>query len=104
MIDDVYKAYKSGQYHEGHGYGHHDRSRKHHNIPLYLAARLFRSKALITAAVLIFLTLGAIGIWLFVTLLPYVGQLLSILEKQGIKGILDAIAPFLKIIWEGSGK
>ncbi len=100
MIDDVYKAYKSERYHDG----YHSKSHKHHNILLYIAARLFRSKALIAAAVLIFLTLGAIGIWLLVTLLPFVGQLLSILEKQGIKGILDAIAPFLKTLWEGSGK
>jgi hypothetical protein len=104
MIDDAYKASKSGRYHDGNGYGYANKSRKNHNILLYIAARLFRSKALMTAAVLIFLTLGAIGIGLFVTLLPYVGQLLSSLEKQGIKGILDAIAPFFKIIWEGSGK
>jgi hypothetical protein len=104
MIDDVYKASKSGRYHDGHGYGYHNKSHKNHNILLYIAERLFRSKALIAAAVLIFLTLGAIGIWLLITLLPFLGQLLSILEKQGIKGILDAIAPFLKTIWEGSGK
>ena len=104
MIDDVYKAFKTGRYHDGNGYGYPNKSRKHHNILLYVAARIFRSKALIAAAVLISLILGAIGIWLFVTLLPYAGQLLSILEKQGIKGILDAIAPFVKIIWEGSGK
>lgn len=104
MIDDVYKAFKSGRYREGHGYGHHDRSHKHHNILPYLAARLFRNKTLMTAVVLIFMALCAMGIWLLVALLPHVGQLLAILEKQGIKGILDAIAPYLKIIWEGSGK
>ncbi len=82
MIDDVYKANKSERYHDG----YHSKSQKHHNILLYIAARLFRSKALITAAVLIFLTLGAIGIWLLVTLLPFVGQLLSISGKAGDKG------------------
>jgi hypothetical protein len=47
---------------------------------------------------------GAVGIWLIITLLPYLGQVISMAKKQGLKGILETITPFLQKIWEGTGK
>jgi hypothetical protein len=109
MIDDLFKKLKhnrhSGHYghdnhHAGHGYERHG----HYNLLLDLAQKILRNKAILTGIVVTILIIGAVGIWLIVTLLPYLGQAVSMVEKQGIKGILDAITPFLQKIWEGSGK
>ena len=71
---------------------------------LNLAQKLLRNKAILAGIVLTILIIGAVGIWLIVTLLPYLGQVISMAEKQGIKGILETITPFLQKIWEGAGK
>jgi predicted PurR-regulated permease PerM len=94
-----------GQDHRRTGYG--DERYGHYNPLLNMAQKLLRNKAILAGIVLTILLIGAVGIWLIVTLVPYIGQIISIVEKQGIKGILETITPLLQIlqkIWEGSGK
>ena len=73
-----------------------------------LAQKFLRNKVILAGIVLTILIIGALGIWLVVTLLPYLGQVISmagkLLEQEGIKGILETITPLLQKIWEGAGK
>lgn len=79
-----------------------------YNPLLELAQKLLRNKALLAGIALTLLVIGALGIWLLVTLLLYFVPAFStvgtVLEQQGIKGILAMITPFLQRIWEGAGK
>jgi hypothetical protein len=111
MLDDLFERSKHHRHsgHYGHdrqqgGYG--DERYGRYNPLLNLAQKLLRNKAILAGIVLAILMIGAVGIWLIVTLLPYLGQVVSMAtdNQGGIKGILEAITPFLQKIWEGAGK
>jgi hypothetical protein len=126
MLDDLFERSKHNRHsghseHSGHsgysehsGHDRHDRNHGgygderygHYNPLLNLAQKLLRNKAILAGIVLAILLIGAAGIWLIVTLLPYFGQVVSKAAdtQGGIKGILETITPFLQKIWEGSGK
>jgi hypothetical protein len=113
MHDDLFegsgrKRHSDHCGHDRHQAGYGDERHGYYNPLLNLAQKLLRNKALLACIVLTLLILGALGIWLFFTLLPYFGQILStaasMLEQQGIKGILETLTPFLQKIWEGAGK
>jgi hypothetical protein len=83
-----------------------DKHHGHGGSAMYLnyARKILRNKKLlaflIIAAILALIIAILIGIWL----LSLVGPALGLLEKNGIKGIVDALMPFLQKLWEGSGK
>lgn len=109
MLDDLFGGSKhkrhSGHYGgDRHHTGYRDERHVHYNPLLEVAQRLLRNKVIVAGIVLTILMICAVGIWLIVTLLPYVGQVISMVEKQGLKGILEAITPLLQKIWEGAGK
>jgi hypothetical protein len=109
MLDDLFGGSKhkrhSGHYGDDrHRNGYGDEMRGHYNPLLELARKLLRNKVIIAGIVLTILIICAVGIWLIVTLLPYLGQVISMLEKQGLKGIMEVITPLLQKIWEGAGK
>jgi hypothetical protein len=94
---------QSQQYHgyDRHGdYGHHG----HYLMYLDWAKRIFQNKTWLMLALIIFLIAAAVGIWLLSLLIPLLGQLLAIAEKNGIKGAVEAISPYLLKLWEGAGK
>ena len=70
--------------------------------------KILHNKAILAVIIVMILIFGALGIWLIVALLPYLGQVITtagkMLEQQGIKGILETITPLLQKIWEGAGK
>jgi hypothetical protein len=113
MLDDLFERSKHGK-HDHHSTSEHRRrgyrdDRYGHDNPLLeLAQRILRNKAILVAIIAVILILGALGIWLIVALMPYLGQFITAgaktLEQQGIKGILEAIMPLLQKIWEGAGK
>jgi hypothetical protein len=109
MLDDFVEGSKRSRPSDHDGYDHRragygDDRYGHYNPLLNLAQRLLRNKAILAGIVLTLLIIGAVGIWLIVTILPYLGQVISGVDKQGIKGILETITPFLQKIWEGAGK
>lgn len=109
MLDDLFEGSKhrrhSGHYGDDrHHAGYGDERRGHYNPLLKLAQKLLHNKAILAGIVLTILMICAVGIWLIVTLLPYLGQVISMVEKQGLKGILETITPLLQKIWEGAGK
>ncbi len=109
MLDDLFERSKHNRHsdhygHDRHPAGYRDERHRHYNPLLNLAQKLLRNKAILAGIVLTILIIGAVGIWLIVTLLPYLGQVISMAEKQGIKGILETITSFLQKIWEGAGK
>jgi hypothetical protein len=69
-----------------------------------MAQKLLRHKVLLSAIVIIFLIVCAVGICLIIKMLPYLSQILGMVEKQDIKGVLDTITPFLQKILGGEGK
>jgi hypothetical protein len=113
MLDDLFEKSKHNR-HRGHsdhdrryeGYGHDDRQYDghHYNPMLKLAQKLMQHKLLLVGIVVIFLCVCAVGLWLLIKLLPFLGQLLGLVEKQDIKGVLDTIAPFLQKILGAEGK
>jgi hypothetical protein len=109
MLDDLFERSKHNRHSDHYGYDRHpngygDERYVHYNPLLNLAQKLLRNKVILAGIVLTILIIVAVGIWLIVTLLPYLGQVISTAEKQGIKGVLEAITPFLQKIWEGTGK
>ena len=108
MFDDLFEGSKNNRHSDRYGRDHHAgygyEGRGDYNPLLNLAQKLLRNKAILAGIVLTILIIGAAGIWLIVTLLPYLGQVISVAEKQGIKGILETIAPVLQKIWEGARK
>jgi hypothetical protein len=109
MLEDLFegsKRYRQSDHYENDQivgkYG--DERYGHHNPLLNLAQKLLRNKVILAGIVLVILIIGAVGIWLIVTILPDLGQVISMVDTQGIKGILEAITPFLQKIWEGAGK
>jgi hypothetical protein len=113
MLDDLLEGLKHKR-HSDHDrydnryavYGHERRG--HYNLLLELAQKLLHNKAILAVIILMILIFGALGIWLIVALLPYLGQVITtagkMLEQQGIKGIMETIMPLLQKIWEGAGK
>jgi hypothetical protein len=113
MLDDLFERSKHNRHsdhygHDRHSAGYGDERYRRHNPLLELAQKLLRNKAILAVIILITLIFGALGIWLIVSLLPYLGQVITtagkMLEQQGIKGILETIMPLLQKIWEGAGK
>ena len=113
MLDDLFEGSKHKRYSDHYrddnryaDYGHERRG--HYNPLLELAQKLFHNKAILAVLIVMILVFGAIGIWLIVALLPYLGQVITkagkMLEQEGIKGILETIMPLLQKIWEGAGK
>jgi hypothetical protein len=88
--------------HPNHGYGH--QGRDHYLMYVEYAKKIFQNKTLFMLALAFLLILVVTGIWLISLVLPLLGQLLSTVEKNGIKGGLEAISPYLLKIWEGAGK
>jgi hypothetical protein len=113
MLDDLLNGIADRKHYDHSRLEHrHERYRDdrygHYNPLLELAQKLLRNKTILASIIAITLIFGALGIWLIVTLLPYLGQVIStagkMLEQQGIKGILETITPLLQKIWEGAGK
>jgi hypothetical protein len=109
MLDDLFEGSKHNRHSDQYGHDHRragygDERHGHYNPLLNLAQKLLRNKAILAGIVLTILIIVAVGIWLIVALLPYLGQVISMAEKQGLKGILETITPFLQKIWEGAGK
>jgi hypothetical protein len=114
MLNDLFEESKHNR-NTGH-YGHDNRHDKYgtdsygnggygnYNPLLDLSQKILRNKMLLAAIVFIILVIGAVGVWIIIKMLPYLGQVVSMAEKQGIKGIQDMIMPFLQKIWEGAGK
>jgi hypothetical protein len=80
-----------------HGHGHH-------LLYIEFAKKIFQNKTLLMLALTCLLIALAVGIWVISLLIPLLGQLLSIIEKQGIKGAIETISPYLLKLWEGAGK
>lgn len=82
-----------------HHYGH-----GHHLMYFEIVKKIFHNKTFLLVAVMLLLVLLAVGIWLISLLIPFLGQLLTIVEKNGIKGAVETISPYLLKLWEGAGK
>jgi len=105
-MSDHFDKYKSDE-HRGynqnyHGYGHHGHG--HYLMYFDFIKKIFQNKALLMLALAFLLILLVTGIWLISLLLPLLGQLLTIVEKNGIKGAIETISPYLLKLWEGAGK
>jgi hypothetical protein len=105
-----------GNHHESYSaYGHHYESHgKHHFVSLAckiareLSGKIFQNRRLALLALIVLLTVVAvfliIGVWLVVTLVNLCGPLISDIEKNGLKGVVDTALKIITRIWEGSGK
>ena len=115
MLDDLFEKSKHKRHHSDHHtyYKHHDSysrdayhhgSHGHSDMLLNMARKLLHNKTVLIGIGLLIVIICAVCIWLISIILPYMGQILSMLEKQGIKGVMEMIMPLLHQIWEGSGK
>lgn len=82
---------------------HHHRHGSH-LVYFELAKKIFKNKTFLLLALALLLIVLAIAIWLISLLIPLLGQLLTIIEKNGIKGFVETISPYLLKLWEGTGK
>jgi hypothetical protein len=96
-IDGINRSRKDGNMSHYHGHGHH-------LMYLELAKKIFQSKTLLVLLLAFLIISFVVAIWLISLVIPLLGQLLSIVEKNGIKGAVEAISPYLLKLWEGAGK
>ena len=82
-----------------HHYGH-----GHHLMYFEYAKKIFQNRSLLMLAVAFLLISLVVGIWLISLVIPLLGQLLTIVEKNGIKGAVETISPYVLKLWEGTGK
>jgi len=103
-MSDHYSRYERDEHHGHgyHGYGHHGHG--HYLMYFEFAKRIFRNKTFLIIALAFLLILLVSGIWLISLLLPVFWKILSMVEKDGIKGAIEAISPYLLKLWEGAGK
>jgi hypothetical protein len=105
-----------GNYHDRYSqYDHHYKSHGKHffsglafKVVRELSGKLYQNKRLALPAIIALLTVAAVflvcGVWLVVTLIKLCGPLFSDIEKNGLKGVVDAVLKIVTMIWEGSGK
>lgn len=85
----------------------HYEHEKNHGIAMPVTAILGR--LMLNKVVLIMLAIGVVVLLVsaFVILsylLPILPKILSIAGENGLKGLLEQLAPFLNLLWNGSGK
>jgi hypothetical protein len=105
-MSDHFNRYGSDGHHE---HNHHNNVYSHHGHGHYLmyyeyAKRILKNKTLLMVVLAFLLIILITGIWLISLLIPFLGQLLATVEKNGIKGAIETISPYLLKLWEGSGK
>jgi hypothetical protein len=100
-MSDDFDLFRHKDHHDR-GYGRHGHG--HHLMYLDLAKSIFENKTLLFIAIVVLCIIVVIGIWLISLLVPLLGQVLSLVEKQGLKGAFEVISPYLMKLWEGAGK
>jgi hypothetical protein len=73
-----------------------------------LSGKIYQNKQLALAAIITLLTVAALflvcAVWLVAALIKLCGPLISDMEKNGLKGVVDAVSKIITRIWEGAGK
>jgi hypothetical protein len=98
-----------------HGYNNHYNSNGKHlfsglafKAVRELSGKLFQNKRLLLLAIIAFLTISGILLvfagWLVVMLIKMCGPLVSDIEKNGLKSVVDALTKIVTGIWQGTGK
>lgn len=102
-MSDHYNRYRRDEHHYQSHHGH-----GHYLMYFEFAKKIFRNKTLLIISLAFLLFLLVIGIWLISLLLPLLGQFISAVDsavdKNGIKGAIETISPYLLKLWEGAGK
>jgi len=103
-MPDHYNRYGRDDHHDRSNHGDRHRGNDDYSTYIEYAKKIFKNKTFLIIALLLLLFIVVIGIWLISLLIPLLGQLLSQVEKNGIKGGVEAISPYLLKLWEGAGK
>lgn len=82
----------------------HYHGHNHYWLFFDIARRIFRNKTIMMTVLGLLLILFILGIWLISLVLPLLGQLFAVIEKEGLKGVLETVMPYLLKLWEGAGK
>ncbi len=106
----------NGSYHDRYQpYDHHYKSHDRHffsslafKVMRELSGKLIQNRRLVLPAIIALLAVAVVFLvcaaWLVVILIKLCGPLISDIEKNGLKGIVDTVSKILTRIWEGSGK
>ena len=110
-FDDLFKHRGHGGHHDDHhGYyygGRPEGHRGHHGDLeqyLYLFEKLKNNKKLLMVVVAAALVVAIIGIAAIIMLVPVILNWLDIVQKGGIKGLIEMAGPLLERLWIGTGK
>lgn len=121
---DLLDELLEGRQRHGHGYSrrHHDHHREEHyrdadrihyeharnhgmTTPVAtLLGRLMQSKLMLSVLVVVVVVMLVSAFAILNYLLPLLPKLLNIAGETGLKGLLEQLAPFLNIVWNGTGK
>jgi hypothetical protein len=96
--------YPHGDVHDGNSPGYqHKYNYKVFNPGLMLVRVLQNKQLLIVLSIAaIILLIGFVAA--IIMAMPILYQMFALLEKNGIKGIIDSALPIINKLWEGSGK
>jgi hypothetical protein len=84
------------------GEGHHGSGG--HAMYLDYARKLLSNKKLLAVFIVAAIIALILAVMIVIWLVSLLGPAMGLLEKNGIKGIVDALAPIFQKFWEGSGK
>ncbi|HPI93583.1 MAG TPA: hypothetical protein PLT09_09705 [Deltaproteobacteria bacterium] len=119
-LDDLFKHRHSDRHsHHSHGrHDHDDHAYEHDEYPYYRGNHHGRHKldtirsiydslphkrALLAGAAILVVLVLLIGIAVLWALFPLIIRAAEYVEVNGIKGLVDAVLPFIQKLWEGSG-
>lgn len=82
----------------------HERNHGFAMPPVAILSRLLHNRVvlILLAIGVVILLVSAFAILSY--LLPILPKILSIVGENGLKGLLEQLAPFLNLLWHGSGK
>ncbi|MRR15354.1 MAG: hypothetical protein EG826_02730 [Deltaproteobacteria bacterium] len=90
-------------YHEGKHHRGHDHRRHKMRMFLPFVRSLRQKRFLLAGVVLLGVVVFALMIMLLLAFIPLIRQGLTYVDANGIKGILDALLPYIDKIWKGNG-
>ena len=104
MLDDLLKAFshkQSRSWRPKHGHHHQDND---FGAILGVLRTVAGNKAMLAGLVLSSLVVLAVGAWLLVSLVSTSGPILDFVNRNGVRGVVEAAQALAQKVWEGTGK
>ena len=104
MLDELFKSVSHKHSHPWrpkHGHHHQDND---FGAILGVLRTVAGNKAMLAGLVVSSLVVLALGAWLLVSLVSTSGPILDFVNRNGVRGVVEAAQTLAQRLWEGTGK